>query len=244
MFPFVQEVFNDTKITITGLNAVTTYRFQVFAENGVSALAGKSEYVDITVTTDASVPSLVSNVRITSVKSSELSISWDAPITEGGDSDLVERYEGKNRTRIPDPSNSRSIRYFPVRCYPRYDDATNATVIQTSELSATFKGLKPSTDYAIQVRAKTTRGWGEYTPVVYKKTPHAMGLGRRVTKIGEKLLNDSIVVALLNNSSISYFLDYVGEDDNMQVRIIAGAIVAVVVLLVIIIIMTVLILRR
>lgn len=65
-----------------------------------------------------------------------------------------------------------------VRCYPRYDDATNATVIQTSELSATFKGLKPSTDYAIQVRAKTTRGWGEYTPVIFKKTPHAMGLGK------------------------------------------------------------------
>ncbi|XP_039306879.1 ephrin type-A receptor 4 isoform X18 [Solenopsis invicta] len=189
------EIFNDTKITITGLNAVTTYRFQVFAENGVSSLVGKSEYVDITVTTEASVPSLVSNVRITSVKSSELSISWDAPdVGAGGDNDLVERYE--------------------VRCYPRYDDATNATVIQTSELSATFKGLKPSTDYAIQVRAKTTRGWGEYTPVIFKKTPHAMGL------------------------------DYVGEDDNMQVRIIAGAIVAVVVLLVIIIIMTVLILRR
>ncbi|KAI4496664.1 hypothetical protein M0804_000474 [Polistes exclamans] len=188
------EIFNDTKITITGLNAVTTYRFQVFAENGVSAQAGKSEYVDITVTTEASVPSLVSNVRITSVKSSELSISWDAPVTEvGGDSDHVERYE--------------------VRCYPRFDDAINATVIQTSDLSATFKGLKPSTDYAIQVRAKTTRGWGEYTPVIYKKTPHAMGL------------------------------DYVGEDDNMQVRIIAGAVVAVVVLLVIIIVLTVLFLR-
>lgn len=37
---------------------------------------------------------------------------------------------------------------------------------------------------------------------------------------------------------------YVGDDDNMQVRIIAGATVAVVVLLVIIIIMTVLFLRR
>ncbi|XP_048511439.1 ephrin type-A receptor 4 isoform X14 [Athalia rosae] len=189
------EIFNDTKVTITGLNAVTTYRFQVFAENGVSPLAGTPEFVDITVTTEASVPSLVSNVRITSVKSTELSISWDAPVTEiGGDSDLVERYE--------------------VRCYPRFDDATNATVVQTSDLSATFKGLKPTTDYAIQVRAKTTRGWGEYTPVVFKKTPHAMGL------------------------------DYVGDDDNMQVRIIAGAIVAVVVLLVIIIIMTVLFLRR
>ncbi|XP_067213731.1 ephrin type-B receptor 1 isoform X12 [Linepithema humile] len=194
--PSNPDIFNDTKITITGLNAVTTYRFQVFAENGVTPLSGKAEYVDITVTTEASVPSLVSNVRITSVKSSELSISWDAPVTEvgvSGDSDLVERYE--------------------VRCYPRYDDATNATVIQTSELSATFKGLKSSTDYAIQVRAKTTRGWGEYTPVVFKKTPHAIGP------------------------------DYIGEEDNMQVRIIAGAIVAVVVLLVIIIIMTVLILR-
>ena len=138
---------------------MTTYRFQVFAENGVSPLAGRSEYVDITVTTEASVPSLVSNVRITNVKSTELSISWDAPITElGGDSDIVEKYE--------------------VRGHPRFDDATNATVMQTSDLSATFKGLKPGTDYAIQVRAKTTRGWGEYTPVVYKKTPHAMGLGK------------------------------------------------------------------
>lgn len=81
-------------MTITGLNAVTTYRFQVFAENGVSLLAGRFEYVDITVTTEATVPSLVSNVRITNVKSSELSISWDAPVTELGDSDLVERYEG------------------------------------------------------------------------------------------------------------------------------------------------------
>ncbi|XP_033220244.1 ephrin type-B receptor 1-B isoform X17 [Belonocnema kinseyi] len=198
--PTNTETFNDTKITITDLNAVTTYRFQVFAQNGVSPLVGKSEYVDITVTTEASVPNLVSNVRITSVKSTELSISWDAPIADiAGDSDLVERYE--------EP-------LFLVRCYPHSGDATNATVIKTSDLSASIKGLKPGTEYALQVRAKTTRGWGEYTPVVYKKTPHAMGL------------------------------DYVGDEDNMQVRIIAGAIVAVVVLLVIIIIMTVLFLRR
>lgn len=75
---------------------MTTYRFQVFAENGVSPMAVHAEFVDITVTTEASVPSLVSNVRITNVKSTELSISWDAPVTElGGESDLVERYEGK-----------------------------------------------------------------------------------------------------------------------------------------------------
>jgi len=124
-----------------------------------------------------------------------------------------------------------------VRCYPRYDDATNATVIQTSELSATFKGLKPSTDYAIQVRAKTTRGWGEYTPVVFKKTPHAMGLGKSM----QICISRHLFCTIFN---MNVYADYVGEDDNMQVRIIAGAIVAVVVLLVIIIIMTVLILRR
>lgn len=49
-----QASFNDTKVTISGLNPVTTYRFQVFAENGVSAFTGPSEYVDITVTTEAS----------------------------------------------------------------------------------------------------------------------------------------------------------------------------------------------
>lgn len=84
-----------------------------------------------------------------------------------------------------------------MRCYPRYDDATNATVIQTSELSATFKGLKASTDYAIQVRAKTTRGWGEYTPVVFKKTPHAMGLGKRI-------VNDIQIRVLQSPSYIVY----------------------------------------
>lgn len=45
-------------------------------------------------------------------------------------------------------------------------------------------------------------------------------------------------------SNTNVYADYVGEEDNMQVRIIAGAIVAVVVLLVIIIVMTVLIFRR
>lgn len=72
---------------------------------------------------------------------------------------------------------------FIVRGYPRFDDATNATTLPTHDLSATFKGLRPGTDYAIQVRAKTTRGWGEYTPVIYKKTAHAMGLGKLIYNI-------------------------------------------------------------
>lgn len=41
-----------------------------------------------------------------------------------------------------------------------------------------------------------------------------------------------------------FFLAYIGDEDNMEVRIIAGATVAVVVVLVVVIIMTVLFLRR
>lgn len=49
-----QERFNATQVTISGLNPVTTYRFQVFAENGVSKQAPEAQYLDITVTTEAS----------------------------------------------------------------------------------------------------------------------------------------------------------------------------------------------
>ena len=83
-------------MTITGLNPVTTYRFQVFAENGITDLAGESDYVDITVTTEASVPSSITKVRFTSVKSTEISLEWESPLNNDGvdsESDIVEMYE-------------------------------------------------------------------------------------------------------------------------------------------------------
>ena len=95
---YFQETFNDTKVTITGLNAVTTYRFQVFSENGVSRLSTKitPEFADVTVTTEASIVSSIINIRVTSVKSSEITLSWEAPSANDGgesDGDPVETYE-------------------------------------------------------------------------------------------------------------------------------------------------------
>lgn len=94
----LQDTFNDTRITISGLNAVTTYRFQIFAENGVShmQMQPKSDYADIVVTTEASVASSITNIRVTSVKSTEIALEWDAPsVSDSSDieSDLVETYE-------------------------------------------------------------------------------------------------------------------------------------------------------
>ena len=48
-----QDNFNDTKVVISGLNPVTTYRFMVYAENGVSGY-DSAQFVDITVTTESS----------------------------------------------------------------------------------------------------------------------------------------------------------------------------------------------
>nr|XP_018902671.1 PREDICTED: ephrin type-B receptor 1-B isoform X4 [Bemisia tabaci] len=191
--------FNDTKVTISGLSPVTTYLFQVQASNGVSSLSGdKHESVDITVTTEASVTSAsVNSVRVISVKSNEITLKWDPPFItddEGEGADAVEKYE--------------------VRCFTRNNDS-NGTIEVTKSQEMTFTGLKPRTEYGFQVRAKTTNGWGEFSPVIFKTTP-----GQIISPA------------------------YIGDEDSMQVRVIAGVTVVVVVLIVIVIIITVVFLRR
>ncbi|KAL3270488.1 hypothetical protein HHI36_021030 [Cryptolaemus montrouzieri] len=190
--------FNETRITITGLNAVTTYRFQVFAENGVSHLSTKApEFADIVITTEASIGSSITNIQMVSVKSTEISLSWDSPnMGDGSDSegDMVETFE--------------------VRWFPKGDgDYTNSTSLLTNELSATITGLKQKTEYGIQIRAKTQRGWGAYSPVIYKMTGQ-----------------------VLNTA-------YVGDQEGLRLRLVAGLIVAVVLILVAVIVLTVVFLR-
>jgi len=48
-----QEAFNETKVTISGLNPLTTYRFVIYAKNGVSGHE-ESQYQEITLTTESS----------------------------------------------------------------------------------------------------------------------------------------------------------------------------------------------
>lgn len=93
-------MFNETKITISGLSPVTTYKFHVWAENGVSNLTSTEnrQFVDIAVTTsEASVKSAsVNNVRVILVKASEIALSWDPPMQsflDSGDDGSVEIYE-------------------------------------------------------------------------------------------------------------------------------------------------------
>ncbi|XP_066144115.1 ephrin type-A receptor 4-A isoform X2 [Euwallacea fornicatus] len=191
------ELFNETRIHISGLNAVTTYRFQILAENGVSHMSLKpsAEYADVVVTTEASVASSITNIRVTSVKSTEITLAWDAPITDGdSESDQVETYE--------------------VRWFPRNEEYSNSTSFLTTTLIATITGLQQRTEYGLQVRAKTPRGWGAWSPVTFKTTGQ-----------------------VLNTA-------YVGAEEGMQIRLVAGGIVLIVVILVAVIVLTVVLVRN
>ncbi|XP_076066161.1 eph receptor tyrosine kinase isoform X4 [Oratosquilla oratoria] len=194
-----EDSYNATQVTISGLNPVTTYRFQVFAENGVSDQARDPQYADITVTTEASgnmivgadaeVPSMVSNVRVTSVKSTEISLAWEAP---------------------SDPLSE--IEMYEVRYYVQGLE-NNASSALTTTQDKSLGSLEQRTVYGFQVRAKTTKGWGEWSAPIYKMTGQLLGTA------------------------------YVGDEDNTQVRIIVGATVGAFVVIAVIVIMTLLFLR-
>ncbi|KAF4525499.1 hypothetical protein B566_EDAN002358, partial [Ephemera danica] len=183
------ETFNETRATISGLNPVTTYRFQVFAENGVTSQAGESDYADIVVTTEASVPSSVINVRVTSVKSTVIALAWDAPEDD-----------------MPD------IEMFEVRYFVRGEANNNASVqsVVTKETTWSFTGLRQRVEYGFQVRAKTTHGWGDFSPPVFKTTGQVLDAA------------------------------FVDEEDNVHMRILAGVIVGTVVFIVLVIVLVVL----
>lgn len=140
-----QQGITDTKVTVNGLNPVTTYKFQVYSENGVSSFS-VSQFVEITVTTEASVPSMVTNVRIVAVKSTEILLAWDASDDSFSDTEIYE------------------VRYYLK------DLEKNASSVLTKMKEISIRNLKQETTYGFQVRTKTTHGWGEYSKPIFKTT--------------------------------------------------------------------------
>lgn len=110
------------------LSVEIEYHFKVFAENGVSVKSGDPEYVEITVTTEASVPLSVRNVRVTSVTSAEITLMWESP---------------------DDPFNE--LEMYEIRYFARGREA-NATIIRAGRVNKyVVENLKQKTDYGIQV---------------------------------------------------------------------------------------------
>ncbi|RWS16488.1 ephrin type-B receptor 1-B-like protein [Dinothrombium tinctorium] len=190
--PSQEHGLNETKITVSGLSPMTTYRFLVYAENGVSG-HDPSQYAEITATTESSVPSpavSISNVRVVNVKPTEILLAWDA-------SDASYSNEGSAK--------------YEVKYYQKGFEH-NSSTIESSKEEVTIRNLKQRTEYAFQVRSKAS---SEYTRPLFQTTGHLVGSTA-----------------------------YIGDDDSVQVRIIAGVSVAIVVLVIVIIVMIVLYLRK
>lgn len=211
------ETFNETKLTLTNLEPVTTYTIQIHSMNGISYLIQhsnnqtdenfdlerttqsssssasssrnnlndvfidesqiKTEFTEITFTTESAILSTVFNVRIISITSKEVELAWDKPI----------------HTDSP-------IEFYEVKWFPKIEfDSINKSSLSTKESRAHIENLIENTEYGFQVRSKTTNGWGTFSNIIYSQT----------------------------HQSVSPVYD-----DSMQMRVVAGATVAVVFILV------------
>lgn len=170
------DVFNETKLTLTNLEPVTTYTVQIHSLNGPayslmnnlnfsSAATGvegtesplkrngygmdmKTEYAEITFTTESAILSTVFNVKIVTITSKEVELQWEKPV-----------------------HSDSPIEFYEVRWFPKSEvDAINKTTYSTKDTKAVLTDLVENTEYGFQIRCKTVNGWGTYSNIVYAQT--------------------------------------------------------------------------
>lgn len=108
----------------------------------------KTEYVEISFTTESAILSTVFNVRIVSTTSKEADLVWDKPL-----------------------HNDSPIEFYEVRWFPKAElDAINKTALNTKDTKAHIDGLNENTEYGFQVRCKTVIGYGTFSNIVYAQT--------------------------------------------------------------------------
>jgi Eph receptor B1 len=145
--------FPQTFVSISGLSPLTTYRFTVFAMNGVSSMArgNPPKNADITVNTETdNNPSTITVMFVKNVQATSITVGWQPP--SEGDEIEIEMYEVRYSVKGSKAGKNK-----------------NATLITIKE-ELEVTGLAEKTEYGFQVRAKTSQGWGEWTPPVYRAT--------------------------------------------------------------------------
>lgn len=179
------DTFNDTKLTLTNLEPVSTYTVQIHSQNGISIainpdtgapLEGgtittetpfargtdpasdeiKTEFAEIVFTTESTVLSTVFNVKIISITSKEVDLVWDKPL-----------------------HSDSPIEFYEVRWFPKSElDAVNKSTLSTKESKIHITDLTENTEYGFQVRCKTINGFGTYSNIVYAQTHQSVSPGK------------------------------------------------------------------
>ncbi|KAM8872879.1 ephrin type-A receptor 5 [Synchiropus picturatus] len=131
----------NTSVMVADLQSHTNYSFLLEAVNGVSDLAKDhtKKYVSLNVTTNQAAPSPVSVVRKGHAGKSSIALSWAEPDRPNG---IILEYE---------------IKYFEK------EQDSSYTIIKSKETEMVVEGLKPSSAYIFQVRARTSAGYGAFS---------------------------------------------------------------------------------
>uniref|UniRef100_A0A4W3HIY7 receptor protein-tyrosine kinase n=1 Tax=Callorhinchus milii TaxID=7868 RepID=A0A4W3HIY7_CALMI len=130
----------NTSVMVMDLLAHTNYTFEIEAVNGVSEMSPTPrQFVSVNVTTNQAAPSLISVVKKKKVTKNSIALNWQEPDRPNG---IILEYE---------------IKYFEK------DQETSYTIIKSRETQITADGLKPTTVYIFQIRARTAAGYGDYS---------------------------------------------------------------------------------
>ncbi|XP_029693746.1 ephrin type-A receptor 5 [Takifugu rubripes] len=132
---------SNTSVMVADLQSHTNYSFLLEAVNGVSDLDKDhaKQYVTLNVTTNQAAPSPVSVVRKGHTGKSSIALSWAEPDRPNG---IILEYE---------------IKYFEK------EQDSSYTIIKSKETEMVVQGLKPSSLYIFQVRARTSAGYGAFS---------------------------------------------------------------------------------
>ncbi|XP_068152857.1 ephrin type-B receptor 1-B isoform X2 [Drosophila tropicalis] len=219
MFNPSTDTFNDTKITLTNLDPVTTYTVQIHAINGISYLIDTAFYANETVSlSDANTTAnsgANSQLDLNDIKTehSEIIFTTESAMLSTVFNLRIKAISSKDADLIWDKpvQSDAPLEFYEVRWFPKLElEAINKTALNTKETNAHIDGLLENTEYGFQVRCKTINGYGSYSNMVYAHTHQSVG---------------------------SVY------DDSVQIRFIAGAIVTGVLFLVIFIVATVYFMR-
>ncbi|XP_036347955.1 ephrin type-B receptor 1-like, partial [Rhagoletis pomonella] len=232
------DTFNETKLTLTNLEPVTTYTIQIHSLNGISYLVdsdnnGNESFdqhnnsINMGYSEVFSENALANNLKssgslansqpydLSQIKTeyAEIIFTTESAILSTVFNVRVVSTTSKEVDLVWDkPVQSDSpIEFYEVRWFPKPElDAINKTALNTKDTKAHIEGLNENTEYGFQVRCKTLNGYGTYSNIVYAQTHQGVSLG---------------------------------YEDSIHMRIVAGATVAVVFILVLVIVATVLFLR-
>lgn len=174
------DTFNDTKLTLTNLEPASTYTVQIHSLNGVTSPTSLlnntdsissvsdysngntsdifdemlTEFAEISFTTESTILSAVSNVKILSISNKEADLIWDKPL-----------------------HSDSPIEYYEVRWFPKNEfDTSNKSLVSTRENKLHVSDLVENTEYGFQVRCKTVNGYGTYSNIVYGQTTANLNL--------------------------------------------------------------------